>query len=73
MAKGRILINQEKCKGCLLCIDECKYQEISVSKKINKFGYNIVTFNDNGNCTACTFCAIICPDAAIEVRKIVEE
>jgi 2-oxoglutarate ferredoxin oxidoreductase subunit delta len=73
MAKGKIKIIEKYCKGCLLCIDACKFQEIIISKKINKFGNNIVEFKDTGNCTACSLCAQVCPDAAIEVSKIIEE
>lgn len=73
MAKGKIIIDQEKCKGCQLCVDECKFQEIAASKQISKFGSNLVDFLDNGDCTGCALCAIICPDAAIEVIKLIEE
>lgn len=73
MAKGRIIIDPNRCKGCLLCIDECKFNEIAISKKINNFGYNIVEFQNKGKCTACKLCAIVCPDAAIEVIRIIEE
>jgi len=73
MIKGKIKIDSNRCKGCLLCIDECKFSEIAVSKIINGFGYNIVEFQNKAKCTACTLCAIVCPDAAIEVIKIIEE
>lgn len=69
MKKGKIKIDTIRCKGCLLCIEACKKEEIIVSKEINKFGYHLVEFINNGKCNACAFCAIVCPDAAIEVTK----
>jgi 2-oxoglutarate ferredoxin oxidoreductase subunit delta len=72
MRKGRIIIEVDRCKGCLLCIAACKPKQIKISKKMNKTGYNIVEFCDEGKCNACTLCGIICPDAAIEVIEIIE-
>ena len=73
MKKGKIIIDADRCKGCLLCVEECKKAEIKQSEKINRFGYNIVEFKNCGECNACTLCAIVCPDAAIEVVEIIEE
>ena len=73
MKKGKIIIDADRCKGCLLCIDECPKTEIKLGGTINKFGYNIVEFKNSGGCNACTLCAIVCPDAAIEVVEIIDE
>ena len=73
MKQGKIRIDADRCKGCLVCIEECPKAEIKVGEVINKFGYNIVEFKDCGACNACTLCAIVCPDAAIEVIEIVDE
>ncbi len=73
MKKGRIIIDADRCKGCLICVEECPKEEIKLGKKINKTGYNIVEFRNAGGCNACTLCAIVCPDAAIEVIEIFED
>jgi 2-oxoglutarate ferredoxin oxidoreductase subunit delta len=73
MRQGRITINPERCKGCNLCVVECKKDEIKAGNKLNRFGYAIAEFKNCGNCNACTLCAIVCPDAAIEVIEILEE
>jgi 2-oxoglutarate ferredoxin oxidoreductase subunit delta len=69
MKCGKITINTDRCKGCNLCVAECKKGEIVPGSHINKGGYTIVEFAANGKCNACTMCAIICPDAAIEVYE----
>lgn len=73
MKKGKIRINAERCKGCLLCIPECKVDEIAPGEKVNKAGYTVVLFKGEGRCTACTLCAIACPECAIEVIEMVED
>ena len=73
LKKGKIIIDADRCKGCLVCIEECPKMEIRLGEKINKSGYNIVEFKASGGCNACTLCAIVCPDAAIEVIQLVDE
>ena len=68
--KGRIEINEIRCKGCGLCITECKYNNIVLCEKnilnVNKI---VAVFVNNNGCNSCSFCAIICPDTAIEVYR----
>jgi len=81
---GKIIINTERCKGCGLCVLVCPKGSIIISKKSNKKGYfpaqpapskakgatNTDSFNElTTSCTGCCFCALICPDAAIEVFR----
>ncbi len=70
--KGRIKINNEKCKGCYLCISVCPKQVIAVSKALNHQGYypaKSTDKSDDPKCTGCAMCATICPDVAIEVYR----
>jgi len=66
---GKIVINEERCKGCELCVFHCPKQLIVVSESFNKKGHHPAEFRDSGECTACTVCAVMCPDVAIEVFK----
>ncbi|MBU1998479.1 MAG: 4Fe-4S binding protein [Candidatus Omnitrophota bacterium] len=66
---GKIIIEQEKCKGCLLCIHFCPKGSIKPSKHLNKRGCTPVEFQENAECIGCSMCAIICPDCCIEVYK----
>ncbi len=68
-AKGDIVIDIEKCKGCELCIDTCAQKVIEMSKNVNGKGYHYAaTVNDN--CTGCANCAIVCPDGVITVYML---
>jgi len=67
--KGRIEISVELCKECGLCMTVCRHDNIAVSPQLNSSGYHPATFQDNGKCTGCALCAVMCPDAAIEVYR----
>lgn len=66
---GKIKIREDRCKGCGLCIIYCEKKLISPAKHLNAYGAHPVTFRDCGECSACTFCAQVCPDMAIEVYR----
>ena len=65
----KIIINQDKCKGCFLCISFCPKKLIVKDSKLNKKGLNPVRFSDESGCIGCGLCAVICPDCCIEVFK----
>jgi len=68
---SRIVIREERCKGCLLCTTVCPKGIIRQADRFNQQGYKVaeVAEEDMGKCTACTACAQICPDFAITVFK----
>ncbi len=66
--RGSVKFNIETCKGCELCIDACPQESIQLSPAINAQGYHYaVLIRDN--CTGCTNCALVCPDAVITVYR----
>jgi 2-oxoglutarate ferredoxin oxidoreductase subunit delta len=67
--KGAIRIDQERCKGCLLCIEFCQKKAIFLSDRLNPKGYFVASFDENRECTGCATCAVMCPEVAIEVFK----
>jgi 2-oxoglutarate ferredoxin oxidoreductase subunit delta len=67
--KGKIVIDQELCKGCELCISFCPKKLITLSDKLNAAGYLPSIFTDSEECTGCASCAVICPEVAIEVYR----
>ncbi len=71
-AKGRIEVDQERCKGCGLCVTACPKQVIVLEEWVNQRGYHPAALHDpNGDCTGCALCAVACPDACITVYRLV--
>jgi 2-oxoglutarate ferredoxin oxidoreductase subunit delta len=68
MAKGTIVIDTEKCKGCAVCTTGCPANVIALSKKVNSKGYNYLEMQ-NDACIGCANCAILCPDGVITVYR----
>jgi len=67
---NKIEINSELCKSCGYCVKACPRNLIKIGEKLNTKGFQYAVFCDEqGNCTACTFCAMNCPEIAIEVYK----
>lgn len=66
---AKIKIDQEKCKGCLLCLGACPKGLLKKSKKLNSKGLNFVEFTFSPECAGCALCAVICPECCIEVYK----
>jgi 2-oxoglutarate ferredoxin oxidoreductase subunit delta len=70
MARGRIVIDSERCKGCELCRPACPPQVISLADDLNSKGYRpVVLLDPEHNCTGCALCAVVCPDACITVYR----
>jgi 2-oxoglutarate ferredoxin oxidoreductase subunit delta len=66
---AKIIINKEKCKGCLLCIQVCPKHSLMVDQHLNTKGIKPVKFKEEAECIGCAMCAVICPDCCIEVYK----
>ena len=65
-----IKFDEEKCKGCELCIVACPKKIIAIDKnKINKKGYNPAGVKDTDACITCGQCAVICPHVVIYIEN----
>ena len=70
MAKGRIEINKELCKGCEFCTMVCPYNLIEIADYYNSKSYRPALFVDpEQRCTGCMLCGMICPEAGITVFR----
>ena len=65
----RIEIKAAFCKGCLYCSDVCPKNVIGTTDAVNEKGFQYAVPLHPENCVGCAMCAIMCPDAAIEVYK----
>ncbi|MDI6868331.1 MAG: ferredoxin family protein [Coprothermobacterota bacterium] len=68
----KVVINEDLCKSCELCVSVCPVHALAISNRLNAFGYHPVELIDEERCTSCTACARMCPDAAIEVYRLVK-
>ena len=66
--KITITMDQQKCKGCLLCVQACPNELFSVSNELNGLGYFPVKVKDQ-ECIGCLSCAIVCPDSVFEISR----
>jgi len=65
--KFKIEIDTEKCKGCGLCVSECRSDVLGMSKKTNNKGYFYAEFD--GDCNGCGACYTMCPDVCISAYR----
>ncbi len=74
MAKGEIIILEDSCKGCALCVEFCPKGCIQISRdKFTRSGLLLPEVINPEECSACGTCGNMCPDFAIEVYKYVDE
>jgi len=66
-----IIVSEEICKGCGLCVTFCPVKGLLFldANKVNAKGWNPVACADQAKCTSCAMCALMCPDTAIEVYR----
>lgn len=69
MPAGRVVINEERCKGCELCVQFCPRKIIIMHDRRNARGFRPAGVVDMSRCTACGICGQMCPDVAIEVFR----
>lgn len=66
----RIIVNEDVCKGCEMCVNACPRNLIALAKdKINAKGYHPAQLVKPKECIGCKSCAIMCPDVAITVER----
>ena len=61
--------DEERCKGCELCVNFCPRGLIRMAERFNSNGFHPAYVEDREACTGCCFCAIMCPEVAIQVYK----
>lgn len=70
MVKGRVAFNEERCKGCGLCVTACPVKIVKMDEsRINSKGYHPAHVSEPDKCTGCGNCALMCPDVVIKVER----
>jgi 2-oxoglutarate ferredoxin oxidoreductase subunit delta len=74
MAKGWVYIDEDRCKGCGLCISACPQDVLALSTDhFNAKGYRPAQAVNPEQCTGCSICAIVCPDVVFTVYRAVRK
>ena len=73
MARGKVEINPQYCKGCGLCVNACRFGVLGSSADTNAMGYHFITALAPEKCVGCCQCAVLCPEGAIEVYRETEK
>ncbi len=67
--KGVFMISPDLCKGCGLCLERCPHDVIDWSEELGIYGSPMATPARMQDCIACGICQLVCPDAAILIKK----
>ncbi len=68
VAWSPLVIAEEHCKGCELCVAACPKDVLALDQTVvNVLGYHPVRLIDAEHCTSCAFCARVCPDTVFTV------
>lgn len=69
IAQPRLVFNEQRCKGCGLCVLSCPKQALEITGRLNSQGYAVAGMRQGRKCNSCAICARMCPDVAIEVWR----
>ena len=64
VSRGRVVIIDDRCKGCGYCIEFCPREVLVFSTQYNKKGYHPPVVKTDG-CLNCHYCELLCPEFAI--------
>jgi 2-oxoglutarate ferredoxin oxidoreductase subunit delta len=65
--RGTLVIDEQRCKGCELCIAACPPNVLAMSATVNDMGYRYPELHPG--CTGCTACQLVCPDFVFTVYR----
>ena len=65
-------IDNDRCKGCGLCVIVCPKKVLEISEQVNTKGYFPAYRAYPENCIYCAMCCTMCPDVAISISEIDE-
>ena len=63
----KIVIDQERCKGCDLCLELCPKKIFQESQEMGIKGFRIRIPKLSTQCSSCGLCKYFCPEGAIKL------
>lgn len=70
LVQGRVHIIEDRCKGCLFCIELCPTRVLEESSRFNAKGYRPPVAVREELCVNCQVCFMICPEFAIYSTRV---
>ena len=67
--KCEVVVLEDFCKGCGLCIEFCEQGKLSLRHKPDRRGIRVAEVRAEADCTGCLQSATMCPDAAIQITR----
>jgi 2-oxoglutarate ferredoxin oxidoreductase subunit delta len=69
-ARGNVLINEDECKGCGLCVESCPPHCLALAPELSGYGVHPARYSGM-ECTGCGICFYCCPEpGAITVYRL---
>jgi len=69
-ARGKVIINEEECKGCGLCVESCPPHCLVLAAELSAYGVHPARYTGQ-DCTGCGICFYCCPEpGAITVYRL---
>ncbi len=65
----KIVVNEELCKGCGLCVAFCPRHAMELVAYINDRGFHPAHLARPEDCSGCTQCATMCPDSCLRITR----
>jgi 2-oxoglutarate ferredoxin oxidoreductase subunit delta len=67
--RGAVVVDNEQCKGCNLCVVACPQGVLNLHREVNSKGYHYSYMANPDLCNGCTNCGTVCPDSCITVYR----
>jgi 2-oxoglutarate ferredoxin oxidoreductase subunit delta len=68
--RAQVELNENRCKGCELCVQACPRDVLAMGATINALGYRPASVVDPDRCTGCKACALVCPEVAFTIWQV---
>jgi 2-oxoglutarate ferredoxin oxidoreductase subunit delta len=68
--RGKVVIDRDRCKGCLLCVRACPMKVLELDTEPNSTGTYPSKAAYGEKCIACGNCYEVCPDVCITVYEL---
>lgn len=69
MREIRLELNENRCKGCELCVTACPRDVLAMGSHINAQGYRPAITVAPDKCSGCKACALVCPEVVFAIYQ----